>query len=106
MVHNWGHGVLAQALTLPLVAPSLGGVETLITMPAATSHLALGAEARKVTTHCAMHACMPAGYRSSFPDPVSMLRVGGWRSQQEIVSCKAICVACCRRPASLSPSSG
>lgn len=44
--------MLVQALTLPLVAPSLGGVESLITMPAATSHLALGEEARKVTQFC------------------------------------------------------
>ena len=45
--HGWG--VLPdQALTLPLIAPSLGSVESLITMPSETTHLALGEEGRKV----------------------------------------------------------
>jgi cystathionine beta-lyase/cystathionine gamma-synthase len=35
------------ALTLPLVAPSLGGVETLVTRPAATSHAGLDPEERR-----------------------------------------------------------
>ncbi len=39
-----------QALTLPLVAPSLGGVESLITMPCMSTHAALGEAGRKVTT--------------------------------------------------------
>jgi cystathionine beta-lyase/cystathionine gamma-synthase len=38
--------VLLSALTLPAVAPSLGGVETLITRPAVTSHAGMTAEAR------------------------------------------------------------
>ena len=38
---------LADALTLPLQAPSLGGVETLVTRPAATSHLGMPAEERE-----------------------------------------------------------
>jgi cystathionine beta-lyase/cystathionine gamma-synthase len=37
---------LLAALTLPAVAPSLGGVETLITRPAATSHAGMSAEDR------------------------------------------------------------
>lgn len=37
---------LLAALTLPAVAPSLGGVETLITRPAATSHAGMTPEAR------------------------------------------------------------
>ena len=36
-----------STLTIPLVAPSLGGVETLITQPAVTSHSALSAEERE-----------------------------------------------------------
>ena len=36
----------AEAVTIPIVAPSLGGVETLITLPAATSHAGLTAEER------------------------------------------------------------
>ena len=35
-----------KALTLPVEAPSLGGVETLITRPATTSHLGMNAEER------------------------------------------------------------
>jgi len=35
-----------EAVTIPIVAPSLGGVETLITLPAATSHAGLTAEER------------------------------------------------------------
>ncbi|KAK9915831.1 hypothetical protein WJX75_004668 [Coccomyxa subellipsoidea] len=38
---------LLKALQLPLIAPSLGGVESLITMPSATSHAALGVDGRK-----------------------------------------------------------
>jgi cystathionine beta-lyase/cystathionine gamma-synthase len=38
--------VLLSALTLPAVAPSLGGVETLITRPALTSHAGMTPEAR------------------------------------------------------------
>jgi cystathionine beta-lyase/cystathionine gamma-synthase len=37
---------LLEALTLPAVAPSLGGVETLITRPATTSHAGMPPEAR------------------------------------------------------------
>ena len=51
--------MLVQALTLPLVAPSLGGVESLITMPAATTHLALGKDAREVISP-ACYARAPA----------------------------------------------
>ena len=36
----------AEAVTIPIVAPSLGGVETLVTMPAATSHAGLTPEER------------------------------------------------------------
>ncbi len=36
-----------QRLTLPIVAPSLGGVETLITRPATTSHAGLSPAARR-----------------------------------------------------------
>ncbi len=36
-----------QALTLPIVAPSLGSVETLVTRPAVTSHAGLTPEARQ-----------------------------------------------------------
>ena len=35
-----------KSLTLPVVAPSLGGVETLITRPAATSHVGMPREER------------------------------------------------------------
>jgi cystathionine beta-lyase/cystathionine gamma-synthase len=38
---------LFSRLTLPIVAPSLGGVETLISRPAATSHAGLTADARR-----------------------------------------------------------
>ena len=38
--------VMLSALTLPAVAPSLGGVETLITRPALTSHAGMTPEAR------------------------------------------------------------
>jgi cystathionine beta-lyase/cystathionine gamma-synthase len=38
--------VVLAALTLPAVAPSLGGVETLITRPAVTSHAGMSPEAR------------------------------------------------------------
>jgi cystathionine beta-lyase/cystathionine gamma-synthase len=38
---------LISRLTLPLSAPSLGGVESLITRPATTSHSGLNAEARR-----------------------------------------------------------
>jgi len=33
--------------TLPIIAPSLGGVETLLTLPATTSHSGMSAEDRK-----------------------------------------------------------
>ncbi len=36
-----------EAVTIPLVAPSLGGVETLVTLPATTSHVGLDPEARR-----------------------------------------------------------
>jgi cystathionine beta-lyase/cystathionine gamma-synthase len=35
-----------DALRLPAVAPSLGGIESLVTLPARTSHAGMGAEAR------------------------------------------------------------
>ena len=35
-----------EALELPLVAPSLGGVETLVTRPAVSSHASLSAQER------------------------------------------------------------
>jgi cystathionine beta-lyase/cystathionine gamma-synthase len=38
---------LLDRLTLPIVAPSLGGVETLITRPATTSHAGLSAQERR-----------------------------------------------------------
>jgi cystathionine beta-lyase/cystathionine gamma-synthase len=38
---------LLKKVTLPLIAPSLGGVETLLTRPATTSHAGLTPEARK-----------------------------------------------------------
>jgi cystathionine beta-lyase/cystathionine gamma-synthase len=38
---------LVERLTLPVHAPSLGGIETLITRPATTSHAGLSAEARR-----------------------------------------------------------
>ena len=41
-----------QHLHLPFVAPSLGGVESLVCLPAETSHLALGPEGRKVCLLC------------------------------------------------------
>ena len=34
-------------MTIPLVAPSLGGVETLVIRPAVSSHAGLSAEARQ-----------------------------------------------------------
>ncbi|MGB5301859.1 MAG: aminotransferase class I/II-fold pyridoxal phosphate-dependent enzyme [Gemmatimonadota bacterium] len=37
----------AEAVTIPIVAPSLGGVETLITLPAVTSHAGLTPEERR-----------------------------------------------------------
>ena len=40
---------LFEALRLPYVAPSLGGVETLITRPAATSHAGMSSEDRERT---------------------------------------------------------
>ncbi|MEK6253828.1 MAG: PLP-dependent transferase, partial [Gemmatimonadales bacterium] len=36
----------SEAVTIPIVAPSLGGVETLITLPALTSHAGLTPEER------------------------------------------------------------
>ena len=36
-----------QRVTIPIVAPSLGGVETLVTRPATTSHAGMSAEERK-----------------------------------------------------------
>ena len=36
-----------QAVTLPLLAPSLGGVETLLTRPAQTSHAGMDPETRR-----------------------------------------------------------
>ncbi len=36
-----------KALTIPLVAPSLGGCETLVTLPATTSHLGMPPEERR-----------------------------------------------------------
>jgi cystathionine beta-lyase/cystathionine gamma-synthase len=36
-----------KGVTLPIIAPSLGGVETLMTRPATTSHLGLDPEARR-----------------------------------------------------------
>ena len=38
---------LMRKVTLPILAPSLGGVETLMTRPATTSHAGLSAEARR-----------------------------------------------------------
>jgi cystathionine beta-lyase/cystathionine gamma-synthase len=38
---------LESALRIPIVAPSLGGVESLVTRPAATSHAGLTAEERR-----------------------------------------------------------
>lgn len=38
---------LLERLTIPIVAPSLGGVETLITLPAKTSHAGLSPEERR-----------------------------------------------------------
>ena len=57
--------IAAQHLHLPFVAPSLGGVESLVCLPAETSHLALGPEGRKVCLLCELiahaehlsHAC-------------------------------------------------
>lgn len=37
-----------QALKIPLIAPSLGGVESLVTIPAQTTHYCLSPEERKV----------------------------------------------------------
>ncbi|MCJ7682134.1 MAG: PLP-dependent transferase, partial [Candidatus Aminicenantes bacterium] len=38
---------LLENLTIPIVAPSLGGVETLVTLPAATSHSEMDPEERR-----------------------------------------------------------
>ena len=38
----------AQALNIPLVAPSLGAVESLITRPATTTHVGMSQEERQV----------------------------------------------------------
>ena len=38
---------LLDALTIPTVAPSLGGVESLVTLPAQTSHAGMSAEERE-----------------------------------------------------------
>ena len=38
---------LMRKVTLPIIAPSLGGVETLMTRPATTSHAGLSAEDRR-----------------------------------------------------------
>jgi cystathionine beta-lyase/cystathionine gamma-synthase len=38
---------LMQKMTIPIIAPSLGGVETLITLPAITSHAGLSAQDRQ-----------------------------------------------------------
>jgi cystathionine beta-lyase/cystathionine gamma-synthase len=37
----------AEAVTIPIVAPSLGGVESLVTLPATTSHAGLTKEERQ-----------------------------------------------------------
>ena len=42
------YGVQLQALKIPLVAPSLGGVESLITRPATTTHVGMTQEERQV----------------------------------------------------------
>ena len=36
-----------RAVTLPIIAPSLGGTDTLLTRPAVTSHAGLDPEARR-----------------------------------------------------------
>ena len=41
---------MGQALKIPLLAPSLGSVETLITQPALTSHAGLTPEEMQVST--------------------------------------------------------
>lgn len=41
--------VQLQALKIPLVAPSLGGVESLITRPATTTHVGMKQEERQVS---------------------------------------------------------
>ncbi len=38
---------LLAALTIPIVAPSLGGVETLVIRPATSSHVGMGIEERR-----------------------------------------------------------
>ena len=43
--------VQLQALKIPLVAPSLGGVESLITRPATTTHVGMPQEKRQVCYH-------------------------------------------------------
>ena len=40
----WG----LQALSIPLVAPSLGGVESLITRPSTTTHVGMSHEEKQV----------------------------------------------------------
>uniref|UniRef100_UPI00356A4658 PLP-dependent transferase n=1 Tax=Desulfosarcina sp. TaxID=2027861 RepID=UPI00356A4658 len=37
-----------QRVTVPIIAPSLGGVETLVTRPSTTSHAGMSAEERQV----------------------------------------------------------
>jgi len=37
-----------QKLSIPLIAASLGGVESLVTIPAQSTHLMIGPEGRKV----------------------------------------------------------
>lgn len=45
----FSQSVQVQALNIPLVAPSLGGVESLITRPATTTHVGMSLEERQVS---------------------------------------------------------
>ena len=48
--------LIMQSLKIPLVAPSLGGVESLITRPATTTHVGMPQEERQVM-FSGLHAC-------------------------------------------------
>ena len=50
LIGIWGHHFCdMQTLKIPLVAPRLGGVESLITRPATTTHVGMPQEERQVS---------------------------------------------------------
>ena len=56
------HSACVQALNIPLVAPSLGAVESLITRPATTTHVGMSQQERQVRLLPSAFSCpAPSG---------------------------------------------